>query len=186
MANDSGTFNEDADKRAASDPLTGLFNRQHFTEVLAGECLRAKRYGAPFACVMLDLDGFKELNESYGHEEGDAVLRQIAVVISKSLREIDTAARYGADKFCLLLPETTGEGAVLLAERLRVAISHMVLIAGGRSVNVTASLGVFSPTVMNQVRPTTVVDYAETALRKAKLNGKNCVQEYTTPSVGVA
>jgi diguanylate cyclase (GGDEF)-like protein len=135
---------------------------------------------------MLDLDGFKELNESYGHDEGDAVLRQIAGVISKSLRDIDTAARYGADRFCLLLPETTGEGGVQVAERLRIAISRMVVIARGRSVTVTASLGVFSPATMNQVRPTTVLDYTEAALRKAKLNGKNCVEEYTAPSVGVA
>jgi diguanylate cyclase len=175
-----------ADNRAGTDPLTGLFNRQYLNDALDKDCRRARRYGTPLACMMLDLDGFKELNETIGHSEGDAVLRQVAVVISKSVRDIDTAARYGADKFCILLPETGSEGAMQLAERLRVAISQMVIMSAGHSLSVTASVGVFSPATMNQVRPTTLLDYADTALRNAKLAGKNQVAEYVSPTAGVA
>jgi diguanylate cyclase (GGDEF)-like protein len=177
--------NSRKDRRSGNDPLTGLYNRQHIVDQLEKDCRRARRYGTPLACLMLDIDGFKELNNKHGHIEGDNILRQVASAISKSLREIDVAARYGSDEFCILAPETGLDGALLLAERLRSAIAAMEVVAGRHSLTVTASVGVFSPATMNQVRPTTLIEYAEAALRKAKLTG-NQVCAYSVPSVTVA
>ena len=115
-----------------------------------------------------------------------SVLRQVAIAIGNSVREIDIAARYGGDEFCVLAPETGLEGAMQLAERLRFAVAAMEVRAGSRSARITVSIGVFSPATMNQLRPTTLLDHAETALRKAKLTGKNQVCKYTVPSIGVA
>jgi len=177
---------EEADRRAVTDPLTGLYNRNYLADALEKECRRAKRYGSPLSCLMLDLDDFKEINDKYGHLEGDSVLRQVAIVVGNSVREIDMASRYGGDEFCILAPETGLEGAMQLAERLRFAIAAMELHAGRHRIAITASIGVFSPATMNQLRPTTLLDRADAALRKAKLTGKNQVCDYTVPSIGVA
>ncbi|HEV8574020.1 MAG TPA: diguanylate cyclase [Dehalococcoidia bacterium] len=173
---------DEADKRAVTDPLTGLYNRNYLGDVLERECRRARRYGSPLSCLILDLDGFKACNDKYGHVEGDSILRQVAIAIANSVRDIDIAARYGGDEFCILLPETGLDGAIQLGERLRFAIAAMEVVAGRRSVALTASVGVFSPATMNQLRPSTLLDYAEAALRRAKLTGKNRVCEYAVPS----
>ncbi len=177
---------EEADKRAITDPLTGLNNRHYLAEMLEKECRRAKRYGSPLSCLMVDLDGFKEINDKYGHLEGDSVLRQVAIAVANSVREIDIAARYGGDEFCILAPETGLDGAMQLGERLRFAIASMELVAGHHHITMTASVGVFSPATMNQFRPTTLIEHADNALRKAKGTGKNRVCDYTVPSISVA
>jgi two-component system cell cycle response regulator len=176
----------ETDRRAVTDPLTGLFNRPYLSDTLERECQRAKRYGSPLALLMLDLDGFQQINQKHGHVEGDSVLRQVAIAIRNSVREIDIAARYGSDEFCILAPETGLGGAMQLGERLRFAIAAMELKAGGHAIVITASIGVFSPATMNQMRPTTLLDRAEAALRKAKGSGGNVVCEYTVPSATVA
>ena len=177
---------EEADRRAVTDPLTGLYNRNYLADALEKECRRAKRYGSPLSCLLLDLDDFQVLNDKHGHLEGDSVLRQVAIAIGNSVREIDIAARYGGDEFCILAPETGLEGAMQLAERLRFAVAAMEVRAGSRSARITVSIGVFSPATMNQVRPTTLLDRSEAALRKAKLTGKNQVCDYTVPSATTA
>ena len=176
---------DEAFQRAATDPLTGLYNRQYILDAIEKDIRRARRYGTPLSCLMLDLDGFKELNDKYGHLVGDSVLRQVAETIASSLRETDIAARYGGDEFCIVAPATGLDGAMLLAERLRSALATMDVVAGGRLLTVTASVGVFSPTTMSQVRLTTLIDCAESAVRKAKLAG-NQVCTYSMPSIGVA
>jgi diguanylate cyclase (GGDEF)-like protein len=177
---------EEADRRAVTDPLTGLYNRSYLADALEKECRRAKRYGSPLSCLILDLDDLQGVNDKHGHLEGDSVLRQVAIAIGNSVREIDIAARYGGDEFCILAPETGLEGAMQLAERLRFAVAAMELHAGRHRIAITASIGVFAPATMNQLRPTTLLDRAEAALRKAKLTGKNQVCDYTIPSIGVA
>lgn len=176
---------EGAFKRAVTDPLTGIYNRQYILDAIEKDVRRARRYGTPLSCLMLDLDGFKEMNDKYGHIEGDRILRRVAETIASTLRETDIAARYGGDEFCIVASATGLDGAMLLAERLRSAIATMDAVAGGRLLTITASVGVFSPATMSQFRPTALIDYAETALRKAKLNG-NQVCAYSTSSVGVA
>ena len=175
---------DDAFRRASTDPLTGLYNRQYIVDAIEKDIRRARRYGTPLSFLMLDLDGFKELNDKYNHLVGDSVLRQVAVTIAASLREIDIAARYGGDEFCILAPATGLDGAMLLAERLRSAIAAIEVV-DGLLLSITASVGVFCPTTMSQFRPTTLIDYAETALRKAKLTG-NLVCSYSLPYVSVA
>jgi two-component system, cell cycle response regulator len=177
---------EETERRAVTDPLTGLYNRSYLADALEKECRRAKRYGSPLSCLILDLDDFQRLNDKHGHLEGDSVLRQVAIAIGNSVREIDIAARYGGDEFCILAPETGLDGAMRLAERLRFAIAAMELHTGRHRIVITASIGVFSPATMNQLRPTTLLDRAEAALRKAKLTGKNQVCDYVVPSIGVA
>jgi two-component system, cell cycle response regulator len=177
---------EEADRRAITDPLTGLYNRPYVAEALERECRRGRRYGSPLACLMLDVDGFKECNQKYGHLEGDGVLRQVAAAIRHTVRDIDIPARLGGDEFCIVAPETGLEGAIQLGERLRFAIAAMELSAGGQSFAITASIGVFSPATMNQMRPSTLLDHAEAALRKAKADGRNRVSEYTVPSASLA
>jgi diguanylate cyclase (GGDEF)-like protein len=176
---------DEAFRRASTDPLTGLYNRQYVIDAIEKDVRRARRYGTPLSCLMLDLDGFKELNETYGHLEGDSILRSAADAIAASVREIDIAARYGGDEFCIFAPATALDGAMLIAERLRSAIAAMDVVAGRRLLTITASVGVFSPTTMSQFRPTTLIDCAEAALRKAKLIG-NHVCAYSVPSVVVA
>ena len=175
---------DEAFRRASTDPLTGLYNRQYMVDAIEKDIRRARRYGTPLSCLMLDLDGFREINDQCGHLEGDAVLRRVADTITASAREIDITARYGGDEFCILAPATGLDGAMLLAERLRSAIAALEL-SEAHTLTVTASIGVFSPTTMSQFRPTTLIDCAEMALRKAKLTG-NQVCAYSVPYVGVA
>jgi two-component system cell cycle response regulator len=177
---------EEADRRAITDPLSGLYNRNYVAEALERECRRGRRYGSPLACLMLDLDGFKECNDKYGHLEGDAVLRQVAITIRNTVRDLDIPARFGGDEFCIVAPETGLEGAMQLAERLRFAIAAMELRAGRHAFTITATIGVFSPATMNQMRPATLLDHADAALRKAKETGRNRVCEYTVPSASMA
>jgi diguanylate cyclase len=107
----------------------------------------------------------------------------VAAAIGHSVRDIDIPARYGADRFCLLLPQTGLHGALQLAERLRSAVADMELMAGRRSLSITASIGAFSPATMNQLRPTSLIEHAEAALRKAKVSGRNRVCEYIAPTL---
>jgi two-component system cell cycle response regulator len=177
---------EEADRRAITDPLTGLYNRHYVAEALDRECRRGRRYGSPVACLVLDLDEFKKCNEKYGHLEGDSVLRQVATAIRNTVRDIDIPARLGGDEFCIVAPETGLDGAIQLGERLRFAVAAMELKAGKAAIAITASIGVFSPATMNQMRPSSLLDHAEAALRKAKASGRNRVCEYAVPSAATA
>ena len=108
-------------EQAQTDPLTGLWNRRRMAEILR-EVERAVRFGHPLSLLILDVDDFKEINDTEGHLQGDAVLRKIAEVVREHTRSIDVAARYGGDEIALILPETDVEGAARLAERLRTGV----------------------------------------------------------------
>ena len=112
------------EQQAITDELTGLANRRQFYEVLGREFERAHRFGTPLSLILLDIDDFKRINDDHPmkHLAGDAVLRTVAQAIAGHIRDIDLAARYGGEEFAVLLPQTDREGAVNLAERLRVAI----------------------------------------------------------------
>ena len=171
------------------DPLTTLYNRRYLSDAIQKECSRANRYGSAIACLMIDLDNFKDINESYGHPEADAVLTQLAGFIRTTVRETDIVARYGGDEFCVLLPETSAQGAQLLAERLCSGIASMNLVVGGEPIRISASVGMSSPPNAQPIRPESLVDRADEALRRAKVAGKNTVRVYAppgTPSVGIA
>ncbi len=158
---------------AVIDPLSELYNRRYLADALRRESNRVSRYGGILSCLMIDLDGFKQYNDVYGHLHGDAILRQVAALISGSVRDCDIAARYGGDEFCILLTETDGEGAEQLAERLRASIAEQCLVVGGRAVPVTVSIGVFTANGRPAPNPETLIGGADTALRQAKAAGKN-------------
>jgi diguanylate cyclase (GGDEF)-like protein len=128
--------------QATTDSLTGLANRWTFDEELALEWRRAERVGDPLALILLDIDNFKTINDTQGHQAGDEVLRKVGEVLAASVRQVDLAARYGGEEFAVIVPETDLDGAIDLAERLRKALeSEQIELQNGTRVSVTASLG---------------------------------------------
>jgi diguanylate cyclase (GGDEF)-like protein len=162
------------ERQASTDGLTDLANRRHFEETLASEISRAERFGGTLALVLADLDDFKQVNDRYGHQTGDDVLRAFAGVLRDTVRDIDLAARYGGEEFAVLLPQTDLEGAEHLAERLREAMgTRRLTVEPGETVRVTASFGVAA--FPNSPTPAALFAAADEALSRAKSAGKNCV-----------
>lgn len=164
---------EDELKRQAHiDVLTGLNNRRHFFELAEQELARAKRHGTPLTALMLDLDRFKLVNDTHGHQVGDMVLKKLSEVCVTTLREIDILGRIGGEEFAILLPQTTSEQALEVAERLRLAVAAAAVpLAQGDSVHFTISLGVASLAATDA----TVEDLlkrADTAMYTAKNTGR--------------
>ncbi len=156
------------------DSLTGLYNSRYLHERLAGELERAARYRRPFSLLVLDCDNFKQVNDSYGHVEGDKVLQALAAVIGQGLRRTDSAYRYGGEEFVILLPEANGEAAFVLAERLRAAFAEVRLkAADGRTFGCTVSIGVAEQRLDDSGEA--LIRRADEACYSAKGAGKNRV-----------
>ncbi len=157
-----------------TDGLTGLFNSRYFWELLPKELDRALRYQRKLSMVIFDLDNFKSYNDTYGHQVGDFLLKKVADIIYKLARKVDFCARYGGEEFVVLLPETDSKGAELFGERVRTAIEKSIFKYKYESivVKMTVSGGVstFSPDIYE---PRDLVKYADTALYRAKSEGKN-------------
>jgi diguanylate cyclase (GGDEF)-like protein len=167
-------LHETVERQAVTDELTGLFNRRRFQEAMATEVERSKRFGQPVGLVLLDLDDFKTVNDTYGHQQGDLVLREVARVLRETSREIDEPARYGGEELAVVLPGTDLEGAYNLAERVRAGIEELVLplLDGDGALRVTASFGVATlPGSADDMRG--LVAAADEALYRAKRAGKN-------------
>ena len=130
-------------RQAVTDELTGLFNHRRFQEVMAAEVERTKRFGHDLGLIMLDIDNFKQVNDDYGHLQGDLVLREVARVLRESSREIDEPARYGGEEMAVALPQTGLQGAYEFAERVRRRIEELELplLDGSGNLRVTASFG---------------------------------------------
>jgi diguanylate cyclase (GGDEF)-like protein len=156
-----------------SDPLTGLYNRRYLVDRLGQEMQRAVRYGGRLAFAMVDLDGFKEVNDQHGHLFGDKILRAVSAEIARSLRAMDVAARYGGDEFALILPHTQPDGALRVCERIRKAVEQIALGAGGTSVSVTASLGIADFPADDVAGAEDLIRAADSALYGAKRAGRN-------------
>ncbi|ABI56718.1 diguanylate cyclase with PAS/PAC sensor [Alkalilimnicola ehrlichii MLHE-1] len=156
--------------QANHDPLTGLVNRYHFEELLAREIERGQRYGGGFALIMLDIDHFKAVNDTYGHLEGDKVLRRFAEELTGKIRAADTLARWGGEEFMLLLPGTDIAGARALAEAIRVAVNGCRMPVPGQ---VTVSLGVTG--YRNGESVWGLLKRVDEALYAAKLAGRDQV-----------
>lgn len=165
---------EEAEREALTDPLTGLANRRRFDDLLAGVVARARPEGQPVSLLALDLDHFKQVNDQYGHQAGDAVLRGVAWVLRECVRGIDTPARLGGEEFAVILPGTDPEGAWILAERLRAAIEELRTAVGsdGEEIRVTVSIGTstLSGTTVEAAR---LALLADEALYRAKRTGRN-------------
>ena len=162
-------------RQAVTDELTGLSNHRRFQEVMAQEVSRAKRFGQDLGLVMLDIDHFKAVNDTYGHQQGDLVLREVARVLRDSSREIDEPARYGGEELAVALPQTDLDGTYLLAERVRIAIEALrIPRLGGRGghLRVTASFGAAAmPGTGDETG--SLIAAADAALYQAKRAGRN-------------
>jgi diguanylate cyclase (GGDEF)-like protein len=132
----------EAQRLAVTDHLTGVHNRRQLFSLGEHEIRRAQRSGRSLSAVMLDIDHFKTVNDRYGHETGDDVLRQVAQLCLRHVRSADIVARYGGEEFALLLPETDQPTAVRIAERLGRAVAATAFQAGSDSVRITISMGV--------------------------------------------
>lgn len=159
-------------RQATTDMLTGLFNRHRMSELLHEEIVRARRYGTPFSVMMLDIDHFKSINDRYGHDRGDEVLKALALRVDKVLRESDRFARWGGEEFLILLPGTDMPGALELAERCRQALTSSPFEEVGE---VSASIGVALYESDESMRE--LLQRADKALYQAKSAGRDRVEE---------
>ncbi|MEW6188736.1 MAG: diguanylate cyclase [Actinomycetota bacterium] len=155
-----------------TDGLTGLSNHKNFMERLKVEFKRALRYGSPLSLIMIDVDLFKPINDTYGHVRGDEVLKIMAQIIKRNIREADLAARYGGDEFALILPETDKTEAFAVAEKLRRKVEAHEFILNGNPNRITISLGI-TPLTPNIKDVATFVEKADKAMYKAKESGRN-------------
>ena len=161
------------------DGLTGIYNRRHFDEVLLSEWKRSIRTEKPLSLMLIDVDCFKELNDRYGHPEGDECLKKIAEQFSKILRRSsDTFARYGGDEFAAILPETSAESAHLIVDAIRHSIAELNIPNEGSEVApvVTVSVGVCSEPAILSRSTEELLNAADAALYRAKKLGRNRVQ----------
>jgi diguanylate cyclase (GGDEF)-like protein len=160
--------------RAETDALTGLANRRTLDERLDEELDRARRHGTHLSLVLLDIDDFKQVNDRFGHQAGDEVLRAIAPVFAGTLRELDLAARFGGEEFAVVLPGTTVAGGRSVAELIRKAFAQITVdSASGERIRVTASFGVAEYPTCPSVAA--LIAKADAALYEAKRAGKNRV-----------
>ena len=166
------------EKLSRTDDLTGLYNRRHLNTVLEREFNRSIRHNSELSCLLLDLDFFKDINDTYGHEFGDTVIQASAAIIQDSIRSSDFAFRFGGEEFLILLPQTETEGAVQAAEKIRQRMEVKKITNGNISATVEVSIGVSSfcqhhPAVRNDL-----IAFADKALYMAKNNGRNQVRVY--------
>ncbi len=154
---------------AVTDALTGLYNRGYLNECLDNEYRRGIRYGTPLCLIILDVDHFKSVNDTYGHPAGDKVLIDMASELKHHSRDIDIVARYGGEEFVLILPQTDSKSGLILAERLRAAVEALEIpIHDELNLNITISIGLVAI-------PETETDSADRALYQAKHSGRNRV-----------
>jgi diguanylate cyclase (GGDEF)-like protein len=160
---------------AVTDPLTELYNRRHIESLIDKELKAAFRYGSPLASLMIDIDSFKAINDDFGHQAGDSVLRELAGLIMSSIREVDTAARWGGEEFVVLLPRCTTEDAGKSATRILQAISdHGFSAVGDRRITVSIGIaGVPDHSIENADQ---LLDAADRAMYQAKKNGRGRIE----------
>lgn len=162
--------------QATTDALTGLANRRLFEEMLAARLEEASRYGRPLAVLLLDLDGFKSINDTYGHAAGDAVLVAVAGALRRGLRRSDLPARLAGDEFVAILPETSGARALALAERVCKEVSNLKVTAGTATIRPSASVGAASTDGLGGLDPAGLLAAADGAAYTAKAAGKNAAR----------
>ena len=170
--------NEQLKELSVRDSLTSLYNRRYFQEILKREFSLVKRNHSDISCFMLDLDYFKEVNDTFGHTFGDFVLRRFSQLLKTAIRNTDVLARYGGEEFVLLLPHTNLEGSLILAEKFRTSAEKFIYESGGHSRRVTVSVGISSYNTHKPANAGELVSFADQALYRAKAEGRNQVRIY--------
>jgi diguanylate cyclase (GGDEF)-like protein len=165
-------FHAEIERLAITDGLTGIFNHRHLQERLSQEFSRLERFSEPLSILILDIDHFKEINDTYGHPVGDAVLKGVVDVIKKTIRNIDIPARYGGEEFAVILLGTGAHGALNMAERLRKAVMNRTFSAENQTFKVTVSIGI-STRPNDGKRKEEIIEKADKALYHAKRTGRN-------------
>jgi diguanylate cyclase len=167
-------LNDKLEQISRVDGLTGLFNRRYWEEQFSQEYKRSKRNDMPASVVMLDIDHFKKVNDTFGHPGGDQVIKALAKIIKKSIRETDLAGRYGGEEFSIILPDTVASNARMVAERIRRLSEAFILNYEGQEIKFTVSLGIaeFNSSFKDHMA---WLDKADQALYKAKEGGRNKV-----------
>ena len=174
---ENANLHETVQHQAVTDELTGLFNVRHFQESLDNEIERSRRFNSAVGLAMLDIDDFKRVNDTYGHQQGDLVLLEVARCLRSLSRDIDEPARYGGEELAVILPQTDLSGAELLAERMRATIAALEIkrLDGKGVLRVTASFGVAS-LPQSAGGKESLIAAADAALYRAKRAGKNRVE----------
>ncbi len=175
-------------KSAICDELTGLYNRKYLHHRLDAEISRSKRYDTPVSCLLIDIDYFKIVNDMYGYDWGDILLKKIAQMLDALVRKEDVLTRYGDEEFIVILPETTEQQAMIFAERFRADVEKMEFIPANEEERhpITISGGVAQYPSMEDVEEdaNTLIRYAEHALYCAKQSGKNKIVEFSKMNLG--
>ncbi|MBU2541056.1 MAG: diguanylate cyclase [Candidatus Omnitrophica bacterium] len=167
---------------AITDGLTGLFVHRYLILKLDSEFAHAKEENTQLTFLIMDVDHFKKVNDTYGHEEGNVILKNVARIIQESSRRVDVVARYGGEEFCCILPNTTAKGASIYAERLRKSIEEFNFpYKGNQPLKVTISIGIASLTETDAQTPKELISFADKALYKAKETGRNKVCVFLIP-----
>jgi diguanylate cyclase (GGDEF)-like protein len=182
VALDNALLLKRAEALSVTDDLTHLYNSRYLNLVLRRETKRASRSGRPLSLLFIDLDGFKDVNDTHGHLFGSRALVEAAAVIRSSARETDVVSRFGGDEFALVLPDTGGEGAYAVGERIRERIAaHRFLAGDGLNIHLTVSVGVATlPDVANSSEE--LVQAADKAMYRVKDSGKNGIQAAVDPT----
>jgi diguanylate cyclase (GGDEF)-like protein len=172
--------NQELARKNTIDELTGLNNRRFYDQKILAEFRRSKRNLTPLSLVLIDIDHFKKVNDTYGHQAGDLCLQQLAKIIKENLkRSTDIGCRYGGEEFCLIIPDTDMLGAIELAEKLRQKVSISNFEFEQQSINITISCGVATYTQEDNASPEKLFAAADKALYKAKINGRNQTWQFS-------
>ncbi len=160
------------EKLSITDYLTGINNRRKFNEAIKSEAIRASRYNHPLSLLLIDIDNFKSVNDTYGHPYGDTVLKSLTTVLKLSIRETDILSRYGGEEFAIILPETEYETAKIVSERIRKNIEKRRLNTINSEISVTVSIGLSTISSEN-IDPEQIIQLCDECLYEAKKQGKN-------------
>ena len=164
-----------------TDGLTGLYNRKHIMDLLQREIVRSQRYNQSLAILILDIDFFKKINDTYGHQAGDAVMCQVAETLRSAVRECDYVGRYGGEEFLVILPNSDIQRGTESAERIRQKVCGLRIIKDSHKISVNISIGV-SGYPEDGEDDEAIIRMADDALYHAKANGRNCVMNHAGES----
>ncbi|MBU4394688.1 MAG: GGDEF domain-containing protein, partial [Proteobacteria bacterium] len=172
--------NKILDNLANIDGLTEVYNHRYFQTSLDKEINRSIRHQTTISLLLIDIDHFKNFNDTYGHQAGDFVLKKFCEILQDNLRKYDTLARYGGEEFAIILPETSEEDALLVAEKLRAAIENATFVDLNHEYHVTASFGLTSssPGKVDNFNKNNFINQSDLALYDAKKEGRNRVAVY--------